>query len=182
MDITCIGPSGTKALSTMKTYLKHMLKAKTKAGMSPAGAPFSCLEDFLMQHGREWRPTPYPPKWKKGTPKLCFNNSVSLMCRRPDLTYCEGLALGYIPVVHAWCVTASGEVVDPTWCADAEGGFRPMLGTDYFGVAFKREYVLKRRKTMGDRFTLLEDWGSDECYRILRGLDEPSQYISEDFQ
>ncbi len=86
---------------------------------------------FLFGEGRFWTPAPLPPDIPFGTRKMCFQNAFQLMMSNPRrYRYAEGYALekdGGVPLEHAWCVTESGTVVDPTW--------RTPERTAYFGVA-----------------------------------------------
>lgn len=86
------------------------------------------LYRVVMEQGRFWTPAPKPDNVKAGTPKQCFDNAYKLASRRSDLRYVEGWALGIIPVHHAWCVDAEGNVIDNTWRSH---GF---MGASYFGM------------------------------------------------
>ncbi len=49
----------------------------------------------------------------KPRPHQCHRNSwLAALCSRGRLRYAEGLLNGCVP--HAWCVDATGRVVDPT--------------------------------------------------------------------
>lgn len=88
----------------------------------------------LREKGREWNAAPLPETVERGGPKLCFMNATQTFLERDDLDYCEGI--GFIPslpgfaFLHAWCVDATGNVVDPTW--DRPESCR------YYGVRFPR--------------------------------------------
>jgi hypothetical protein len=90
-----------------------------------------CAATYLLAHGRSWTPAPLPDDIRRGEPKGCYQNAFRLATAHPGrFLYAEGYALepDYgIPMPHAWCVTDSGIVLDPTW-ADAERA-------GYFGVA-----------------------------------------------
>ncbi len=117
------------------------------AAQSPATAPL-CLQYlealsamkhlpsiFLPKLGRAWRPAKLPRTVPRGQVKLCYMNAGQLALESKDLTYVEGYACppGLIPVHHGWCVTPSGEVVDPTF-EDAEA-------SQYYGVALSKRFV-----------------------------------------
>ena len=82
-----------------------------------------------------------------GRPRECFRNATNLALRKPDLyTYVEGYAVNIwiptSPVAHAWCIDSQNFVVDPTW----------EEGTEYFGVAFRHDYlrrILKGKRDYG---------------------------------
>lgn len=106
---------------------------------------YAGMEDLLIQHGMRWKPQPLPEKWIGKVvcyPKACFDNSYRLAARsKGRLLYVEGVAVGIIPVHHAWCADSEGNVIDPTW-----GTFRDIgVGTIYHGVAIPVEVVKKLR-------------------------------------
>lgn len=94
--------------------------------------------DFYLLLGRAFQAQALPPGYAKGEPRACYRNAAELAMRDPALTYCEGYARpqNLIPVHHAWCVTADGSVVDPTWphCATAQ----------YFGLALDTTWLLTK--------------------------------------
>jgi hypothetical protein len=95
---------------------------------------YSCFEDFVLKNGMEFTKKGRLPKGeRKGIQKQCYANSTRLVMRHPNLTYVEGYAAGIIPVMHAWCVTKDGKVIDPTWKDSSK--------CNYFGVPFKRKYL-----------------------------------------
>jgi hypothetical protein len=74
----------------------------------------------LVQTFRFFKPQSLPPQYSiyKGRPFKCHTNAIMLTLSCPELTYCEGYAKPTIdvdPVEHAWCITADGKVVEPTW-------------------------------------------------------------------
>ena len=80
---------------------------------------------------------------------MCFMNAAKAALMDRCLTYVEGYAAGLIPIIHAWCVTARGEVVEVTW----EDG----VGVEYYGIPFKKEFLrdeLLRNKHYG----LIDQW------------------------
>lgn len=96
------------------------------------GVP-ALLQRFVLGNGTVYAPAPLPSNIMKRPMKQCFRNAAKLADEpRLDLTYVEGLAIAgdTIPLLvhHAWCVTADGTVVDPTWR-------RPDISA-YMGVPF----------------------------------------------
>ena len=100
------------------------------------GLPFPDADFIahLREKGREWNAAPLPHGVQRGVPKMCFANATHAFLERGDLDYCEGV--GFVPDIpsiaflHAWCVDADGNVVDPTWD-------RPET-CRYYGVRFPR--------------------------------------------
>lgn len=119
------------------------------------------LDDFVLQHGRYWTPAPKPRRIPFGPLKNCYQNASEASLRH-RLIYCEGYACGPIPVLHAWCVDDRGRVVDPTW---------RKRGTEYFGIAFDRKYVLRALLTNG-HYGLIDAWA--QRWPLLR--DDPQEW------
>lgn len=104
---------------------------------------YSCFESFVLANGSEFGIS--GEKIKRGKKKACFCNAYHLADNGGKFTYVEGYASTKglpFPVLHAWCLTEDGKVVDPTW----------KDGEEYFGVSFDLNYVRKiilRRKKFG---------------------------------
>lgn len=110
-----------------------------------------------------------------GTPKFCYQNAAELALANPGrFIYCEGYAMGVIPVAHAWCVDLrTGLVVDPTWAAI--GG----VGEEYLGIPFLTEFLrlsLLNREVYG----ILENW--EEGFPLLKAplAHEPEKWLFSD--
>ena len=80
--------------------------------------------------------------------RACFKNAFNLLTVRDDLTYVEGYAFWFLPVLHAWCVDAAGNVVDPTWDDPQD--------RRYFGVPFDRDFVFATAKER-ERYGVIEN-------------------------
>lgn len=85
------------------------------------------------------------PPGVETAPGRCFTSAVNLMQAYPDrFTYCEGkVIVGDVIMHHAWCVDQDGTVFDLTFPTDAREEIW------YFGIPFKKEYVLSWRRQMG---------------------------------
>lgn len=90
-------------------------------------AKYASLEAFILAEGRSYTPAFRPKSVRRGVAGDCYGNAFLLAtnrrCRlqrmvgqRPPFAYVEGYgAMGGQPILHAWCVTPDGVVVDPTW-------------------------------------------------------------------
>ena len=135
-------------------------------GGPPAGYAYTCLEDFVLQHGQRWEIGPRPKGIRKRAPKMCFANTYKLVDSAQGqalgLRYVEGYARGVIATHHAWAVTPEDIVVDTTWTSE--------MGTDYYGVEFPIE-VVNAAILLSGVFGVLDDWRNG--HELLRAPYEP---------
>ncbi len=152
-------------------YLKFC-KQVMKERKANKDRKYSCLEDFVLTHGREMDYA--PDSVMKGydmslcsTPKQCYQNaSLMVLEHNKDLIYCEGYAAGVFPVLHAWCmIKSSGEVIDPTWSV-----FRSHKEDVYFGVPFKTEF-LREHLVNNEVYGILDDLRND-FPALRKGFDK----------
>lgn len=135
----------------VRNYLKGMKEFLSNTNLGQAKLRYICQEDFILQNGRFYKATPRPLHTKQMTMKGCYANAYHLTVTNSNLQYCEGIGQGkgLFPMCHAWCITESGQVIDPTW----------KKADWYFGVTFPIEYVehiLFQKETYGvlDSFEL----------------------------
>ena len=133
-------PRGDEERGLM-TYLNQIIKLRKLYENKPPW-PYLCFEDFVLKNGRFWIPDTLPNNIEPGKLKQCFANAATLAINDRTLTYVEGFADSIIPVLHAWCVTKYGVVVDPTW-AGTKGTVLPTVGKAYYGVPFSYNYLSK---------------------------------------
>jgi hypothetical protein len=118
----------SELLEELKDFLNQLHALEQTFGATTA----------LMRYGQDFRPQTRTPTWLRlGEPRNCFNNAATYAVVRSDVHYAEGYALEPelpIPVQHAWLVDRYGRVIDPTW-TDTKHHV-------YFGLVFKREFVL----------------------------------------
>lgn len=151
-------------MNNIKDYLKFMVDFRKKCNY-PKDFKYCCFEEFVLENGNFFSNIKKPNWVKRGEIKNCFSNCFIEATRHPyDLTYCEGYAMGVIPVHHAWLLY-NGKVIDPTW----DG--RDIINdkSEYFGVPFSNKYILKVAIETGyygviDNFT--------QNYPLLRGQYE----------
>lgn len=153
-------------MNTIQHYLSQWVFArKNLKGFPKASGKYCCLEEFVLAQGREWTYAPKPKSVPWGKIKCCYENALKLVMDRPALIYCEGYASKIFPVLHAWCVDLSGTVIDNTWREDNQ--YPPC----YFGIAFKRSYLMRsieKNKYHG----LIDNWWGR--WPLLR--EKPSAY------
>jgi hypothetical protein len=114
-------------MSMIKTHLEDCL----------AVWPHMKLFEFLVRYGREYH---YDParKVQLAPPQQCYRNAATIVQIDRALTYVEGkVTCCGVPIDHAWCVDAAGEVVEIT--IDPANQHEPHR--EYFGVPFRTEYV-----------------------------------------
>lgn len=90
---------------------------------------------MLLEHGRLWTPAPLDQQPERGEARQCYRNALELSYGTP--LYCEGYAVANgvpIPILHAWCLTEDGLVLEPTWSEP---------GVAYLGIAVTRDYHMK---------------------------------------
>lgn len=117
---------------------------------------YHSISDFVLKNARVWNPQPLPSQYPSMTPKECFANAQQLVLENGSgLIYCEGYALGVIPVLHAWCLDSDGNVIDPTWSGRKK---RVDIGSEYFGIAFNEDYIVDRMLAIECYHSLLDDW------------------------
>ena len=137
----------TATVSEARQYIEQIEKLraaslKSLAILTPYG--------YVLQHGGWYtnQTAPSTRGWRsKYRMKECYGNAYDLAMSDLSLTYYEGVAVGIVPVDHAWCVKPDGTVVDPTW-----GGGRQKCD-DYFGAPFTL-------RTLHDVMALTEVYGA----------------------
>lgn len=140
---------------------------------TPIGRFFS-MGEFVLAHGREFDATgnELPEGVRLGKMGYCFENAAKLATQQSAYTYCEGYAMGIIPVLHAWCVDANGDVVDPTW----NRGPRDRIGMHYFGIAFTTKYLIHHLCEY-EKYGLIDSW--EHRWPLLR--DKAENFIHPKF-
>lgn len=142
-------------MNSVEEYLRESIKAFRRSG---GQAPL--MYEFVLKHGRTWKPVPKLQREfrvYRGPIKECFRNAALAALADRCLTYVEGYAASIIPIAHAWCVTARGEVVELTWSKAADS---------YYGVPFRKEF-LKRELIRNGSYGLIDQWTNN--WPLLRG-------------
>jgi hypothetical protein len=138
----------------MKTYL-DMCAETGKKMLAQSGFQWGCIEHLVQVCGRTYESAKLSRKYSKGQPKLCFGNSAQLALSEDDLLYVEGFGLlkdSHFPIHHAWnCRIGSNKAIDVT-TTNLES---------YFGMPFRREYLLKRLGKGMLGMSLLDNWKED---------------------
>lgn len=152
-------------LNNVEQYLLATTELLIGSGVSKVGNYHSIME-FVYKNGQHFhRIGKRPRTLRKGRNHYCFANATRLALDWPDhLVYCEGYALGIIPVHHAWCVTRRGTVIDPTW-NDANQH-------QYYGVPINVSYLRESIRKYGV-YGVIDLW--KEGFPILK--EKPKRFL-----
>lgn len=134
-----------------KTYLEFVARTGNRAIRE--GFRWPGYEAMVLELGKSYVPARRPKGLRKQKDRECFNNAALLALRDRTLRYVEGWATSSIgiPVLHAWCVTTEGRVVDPTWRS-------PEKATGYYGIEFDIEDVIAAISASGFYGLIGSDW------------------------
>lgn len=126
-----------------------------------AQTPALCgpIMTFVARNGQDFTAGPY--LGRRGKPRHCFENALNLAWGTTGYRYVEGIAHKVIPVHHAWCVDAAGNVIDPTW-------ERPEDSL-YCGIAFDADDAAKRCMAQG--FYGLLDTGHGPNWKMMNEIE-----------
>lgn len=135
--------------TTTKQHLESSIELLRSKGINHCGINgYFCIMDFILQHGREWKPGTVC--WAKGR-RDCFRHASKAALRNRDYTYVEGYASLTVPVHHAWLVDRNGTVIETTW---------PRPGSSYYGIPFRADWLRKMRRE-SDYASVIEQWDID---------------------
>lgn len=118
-------------ISNCQGYLEVLWKMNVPVGL------------FYLRLGRALHGATLPSSIARMEMGRCYANAGELAIQSPELVYMEGFAHGPVPVPvhHAWLVSPTGEVIDPTW------GESPQA--QYYGVAYTTEFLLAQVEKQG---------------------------------
>jgi hypothetical protein len=150
--------------TSLTDYMEMCARARSR-GRRWDKLVFACVEEYLVRYGVFMTPALLPLGVRPMPLSQCYENAFRLASRTKAFHYVEGIALGIMPLHHAWCVDQDGNVIDPTW-AIRDQGDKP-YGQAYFGVELSLDEV--RRSRRGGRLTVLFDWVRD--YPALQDAD-----------
>ena len=111
--------------------LREALAEQSKRYPLLPGLVYTSLYDFVLQHGREYRPQPWPRENQRGADRQCYGNAL-ILAGRYGLKYVEGVAVSPFGAVipHGWNSNSAGELIDSTWLNS---------GLVYLGIEFSAE-------------------------------------------
>lgn len=122
-------------LTSLTQYLELIVSMKKNMNNSNL-IKYVGFEDFILKMGTEFKNTKIIKPIKYGKMKECYKNASLLCMYNEELEYVEGFANSIIPVMHAWCIDRSGNVIDPT--------YKNQEKCNYYGVIFKKEFMHKK--------------------------------------
>jgi hypothetical protein len=141
-------------ISTLPKYeaiLRTWLRKYTELrGKPPEGFVYAGAHDFVLRHGKFYRPRLFPKSATAGAPRQCFANAILRACTH-GWKYVEGFALEpklSIDVHHAWNADQQGRLIDITW---------RNTGKAYMGVEFAVE---RAEDAMWRETAILDDYKS----------------------
>lgn len=108
---------------------------------------------FILNHGTNMADIMPVPKSRMGKIKECYSNATHLAISDPRYVYCEGYAIGIIPVPHAWCLVEHGHkwfVWDNTWREP---------GDEYYGVPITTDY-LRHAVIKSKHYGCIDSWNT----------------------
>lgn len=153
-------------MKVIAQYLE-LLRSCQQTHAREAGYEGETMATLLLKHGVEYTAPvrPRPQGVRKMTDKMCFRNAANMVVGDSSLIYVEGYAASSIgfPCHHAWVVTRTGVLIDPTW---------RKVGTEYFGIPFNREYLFTVMARSGV-YGILDNWKFRD---IL--TDSPHEFLS----
>jgi len=130
-------------------YMEALISFRNGGSLkTPKDWEYMCLEELVLKNGREF--TEKIPYWEDlMIKKECFKNAFDVSLKNKDLIYVEGFAQpeGLITLLHAWCSTKDGKVIDPTW----------ERGEFYYGIPFSTECVLET-VIKREKYGILDNW------------------------
>jgi hypothetical protein len=133
--------SGDEPTSDVASDMDKMLKQGIGIGgdvyNNDPKAKYHTPIEYVLAEGQKFTGSPLPPDISLGTVKECFRNATLLVIENPGWKYAEGFAMppNLLPVLHGWCVTPEGKVIDNT--------FRDPEKCAYHGVVYDRDKFIK---------------------------------------
>lgn len=120
----------------IEEYLGSVARLRIHSKPRPENWKYDGAEDFVLKEGVRFTERDFDvqqlPK------RQCFDNCFRLAVRNEGLYYCEGWAMGVIPIHHAWLCDIDGRIYDPTWWGDR------VSEDSYIGVPFSLEFVMEQ--------------------------------------
>lgn len=144
-------------MSDIADYLTFLAKAIKEMRRAGPGFKFASYEELILHYGQDMYLGDHNIE-ERGELGNCFANSLLFLLGSVDgekLYYCEGYAVHdhlAIPLSHAWVITESGDVIDPTWDYPT---------VQYYGVALKESFVREMALKVGYHGVFGNDWVND---------------------
>lgn len=130
------------------------------------------MEQFVLDYGWWYAPSPLPDQIESGTAQQCHKNAQILSTEHDGLIYCEGYALfkdGMSRTLHSWVTDGQGRAFDNTW---------PEPGVAYAGVPFKNLFVTMTNLKNHASISMLDDWQNNYPLRGELG-DQPGEWYEQ---
>lgn len=168
--------------------MEQMIRMRSTMAQ-PKGFKFCCMEEYVLKNGKQFLSsqvdnvtrTKILAKIISLAPfqmKECFYNAQKIAVNIPAFKYVEGYCLTDIgfPILHGWNVW-NGKVIDTTLrlkqprSSYANGFTDRVIGEfdpprEYYGVTFRRDFILKRMLVTKEWSSVLDDWKQN--YILIR--------------
>lgn len=142
-------------------YLRMVSGARKRGGGKSAEGK-KTPEQFILESGHPYVVNPKTYEGPRDPMHECYRNATLATLKNKDRTYVEGyITVHGVPVEHAWTVDEKGQVYDSTISPDMNIG-------GYFGVPFKRDYVLASG-LVNKKYGLLGQESSKTLQPLLAG-------------
>jgi len=174
--------SAQEQMESLREYLRRVADV-ARWTRAPTGYKYCCIEELLLAEGREFSGEPYTHEEENMILRLmeihgrhlqtreCYKNAlmgaIAADAMKLPFYYAEGMAIGVIPVNHAWLVL-NHKPVDFTWrdlkekVRDRRGLLRRLkdnlAANAYIGIVVPTTVVTERAIATSHAPVMLDDW------------------------
>jgi hypothetical protein len=151
-------------LDKLLAKIKHEADAMDRIYARRDDLRYRSIQALVLDYGKPFINRIIPSPFRAEV-ALCYQNCFERLLLHDDYHYCEGYAIDddlNLVIAHAWLISDTGEVIDPTWTEN-------ITGETYFGVVFDGEYVLKMGEK-NERYGILDNDYMNVRKLMMEGL------------